>query len=62
MGIKELIRPELATMKSYIPIEPVEVLSQRVELPRERIVKLDGNENPYGCSPKVYQALADYYD
>jgi histidinol-phosphate aminotransferase len=23
-------------------------------------VKLDGNENPYGCSPKVYQILAAY--
>jgi histidinol-phosphate aminotransferase len=23
-------------------------------------MKLDGNENPYGCSPKVYQALATY--
>jgi histidinol-phosphate aminotransferase len=23
-------------------------------------MKLDGNENPYGCSPRVYQALATY--
>jgi histidinol-phosphate aminotransferase len=60
MDIKKLIRPELMTMESYAPIEPVEVLGQRTQLPLERIVKLDGNENPYGCSPKVYQALADY--
>jgi histidinol-phosphate aminotransferase len=47
-------------MKSYVPIEPTEVLSQQAELPADKVIKLDGNENPYGCSPKVYQALAAY--
>ncbi|OGN96251.1 MAG: histidinol-phosphate transaminase [Chloroflexi bacterium RBG_13_51_36] len=60
MDIKKLIRPELVTMKSYAPIEPTEVLSRRAELPVDKVVKLDGNENPYGCSPRVYQALAAY--
>ncbi len=60
MNIKELIRPELVTMEGYVPIEPTEVLSQRTELPSNKVIKLDGNENPYGCSPKVYQALAAY--
>jgi len=60
MNIEKLIRPELVTMKSYTPVEPTEVLSQRAELPLSKVIKLDGNENPYGCSPKVYQALATY--
>jgi histidinol-phosphate aminotransferase len=60
MDIKKLIRPELVTMKGYVPIEPTEVLSQQAELPLNKVIKLDGNENPYGCSPKVYQALATY--
>jgi len=60
MNIEKLIRPELVTMKGYVPIEPTEVLSQRAELPSNKVIKLDGNENPYGCSPKVYQALATY--
>jgi histidinol-phosphate aminotransferase len=60
MDIKDLIRPELVTMKGYVPIEPTEVLSQRAELPSSKVIKLDGNENPYGCSPKVYEALANY--
>jgi histidinol-phosphate aminotransferase len=60
MDIKELIRPEVVTMKSYTPIEPTEVLSQQSELPADKVAKLDGNENPYGCSPKVYQSLAAY--
>jgi len=57
MNITELIRPGLAAMKGYDAIEPVEILEQRTG---RRIIKLDGNENPYGCSPKVYQALSDY--
>jgi len=60
MDIKKLIRPEFVTMKSYTPIEPTEVLSKQAELPSSAVIKLDGNENPYGCSPKVYQALATY--
>jgi histidinol-phosphate aminotransferase len=60
MDIKRLIRSELVTMKSYAPVEPTDVLSRRAELSAGRIVKLDGNENPYGCSPQVSQALATY--
>jgi len=60
INIEQLMRPELITMSSYTPIEPAEVLSQRVALPSDKVIKLDGNENPYGCSPKVYQALATY--
>jgi len=60
MNIEKLIRPELVAMKGYAPVEPTEILSQRAELPSSKVIKLDGNENPYGCSPKVYQALATY--
>jgi len=58
--IEKLIRSELKTMKAYIPIEPTDVLSQRVEIAEENVIKLDGNENPYGCSDRVKQALASH--
>jgi histidinol-phosphate aminotransferase len=47
-------------MEEYTPIEPFEVLSTRLGLPPERLIKLDGNENPYGPSPRALAALADY--
>jgi histidinol-phosphate aminotransferase len=47
-------------MEEYTPIEPFEVLSARLGLPPERIIKLDGNENPYGPSPRTLAALANY--
>jgi len=59
-NIERLIRPELLGLKPYEPIEPLEVLSQRCGVPVDKIIKLDGNENPYGCSPRVQRALADY--
>jgi len=44
---------------SYQPIEPFEVVSQKLGFAVEQIVKLDANENPYGPSPKARQALAE---
>jgi histidinol-phosphate aminotransferase len=44
---------------AYTPIEPFEVLSERLGLPPEKIVKLDANENPYGPSPRARAALAE---
>ena len=57
MDIKKLLRAELLAMKGYTPIEPVEVLEEQLD---RKVIKLDGNENPYGCSPKVLSALAAY--
>ncbi|MFC1989262.1 histidinol-phosphate transaminase [Chloroflexota bacterium] len=60
MGIERLIRPDLATFGGYTPSTSPETLKGKVEVPLENIVKLDANENPYGCSPRVNQALAAY--
>ena len=57
---EQLMRPDLKNMKAYTPIEPSDILSQRIEIPAEKVIKLDGNENLYGCSAKVKQALAAY--
>jgi len=47
-----------ANFPPYTPIEPFEVLSERLGRPPETIIKLDANENPYGPSPLVRQELA----
>ena len=60
--IAALIRPELAAMPGYEAIEPPAELARRLGIPVGRIVKLDGNENPYGPSPKALDALAAYRD
>lgn len=59
---QNLVRPNIADMAPYTPIVPFDVLSKRLGIPAEDIVKLDANENPYGPSPSVYRALADEKD
>lgn len=59
-GVEDFLRPDIYEMEEYTPIEPLEVLSARLGLPPDRIIKLDGNENPYGPSPWALAALADY--
>ena len=55
-----LLRPEVLDLEEYTPIQPFEVLSRRLGIPAEKIVKLDANENPYGPLPVVAEALAEY--
>jgi histidinol-phosphate aminotransferase len=49
----------IASLPPYTPIEPFEVLSERVGRSPEQIIKLDANENPYGMSPRAREALAN---
>ncbi|MDO8615720.1 MAG: histidinol-phosphate transaminase [Dehalococcoidia bacterium] len=58
--IRRLVRPHLLELPGYEPVEPVDVVAQRLGIPEDRIVKLDGNENPYGPSPKVAAALGAF--
>lgn len=53
-----LIRDHIRYMPAYEPILPFEVLGKQMNLPLERIVKLDANENPHGPLPGVKEALA----
>jgi len=59
-GIERLIRSELVTLGSYVASKSAQTLAREIEVPVESIIKLDANENPYGCSPRVSQALATY--
>ena len=59
-GPESLIRRDLKSFEAYEPILPLDALSERSGVPVEKLLKLDGNENPYGCSPRVPRALASY--
>jgi len=61
-GIERFIRPDLITFAGYSARKSPETLAGKVAVPPENIIKLDANENPYGCSPRVSQALATCSD
>ncbi len=45
---------------AYSPCQSPDIIAKKLGIPEKDIIKLDANENPYGCSPKVKEALADY--
>lgn len=55
-----LLRAEIDDLEAYKPIQPFEVLSRKLGIPADAIIKLDANENPYGPVPAVTEALAEY--
>lgn len=59
-GIERLIRRNLVNFGGYAASKSPKTLEDKTSVPVEGIIKLDANENPYGCSPRVNQALANY--
>lgn len=54
------VRRCVEEMEEYVPISTPEALAEKLGLHPDQIIKLDGNENPYGCSPRVPKALAEF--
>jgi histidinol-phosphate aminotransferase len=59
-GIEKLVRIDMSRFGAYSPCKDPEVMALKLGIPAAQILKLDANENPYGCSPRVKQALASY--
>ena len=55
--VRGLIRPDLLDLPGYVPIEPTDILARRLGIDPAAVIKLDGNENPYGPSPKALDAV-----
>lgn len=58
--IEELVRIDMSKFGVYSPCKSPDVVSKKTGIPEDMIIKLDANENPYGCSPGVRKALAEY--
>jgi histidinol-phosphate aminotransferase len=56
------VRPRDAVlgMAPYSPPEDLALVAARARIAPDAVIKLDANENPYGPSPRVAAALADY--
>jgi histidinol-phosphate aminotransferase len=58
--ILKMIRIDMSRFGAYSAAKSPEVIARKLGIPEKDIIKLDANENPYGCSPKVRQKLAEY--
>ena len=57
MDITSLFRQDLRELNPYKAVDSPEALAEMAGIPPERIIKLNGNENPYGPSKRVQEAL-----
>lgn len=56
-GASRLIRRHILDMQGYAPVRGIEEVAQERGISIDSLIKLDANENPYGCSPRVQLAL-----
>jgi histidinol-phosphate aminotransferase len=55
-GIENLVRIDMSRFGAYSPCKSPDVIARKLGIPESEIIKLDANENPYGCSPRVREA------
>ena len=59
MSEKTRIRRDIEAMSAYTPTTSLEIFAQRLGKDVQDLIKLDANENPFGPSPRVREALAN---
>lgn len=57
-GIEKYVLPRLLDFTGYSASVSPDTLEGKLEVSPESIIKMNANENPYGCSPRVFRALA----
>ena len=50
----------LISLDGYQGIDPLEVLAKKSGITEENIIRLNGNENLYGPSPKTLEKLSAF--
>jgi len=58
--LKDMMLPHIRRLKPYHGVDPMEVIAERAGIPADQVIRLNGNENPYGPSPKVHEALGNF--
>lgn len=59
MSEKVRIRRDVEAMSAYTPTTSLDVFAERLGIDVQELIKLDANENPFGPSPRVKEALAN---
>ncbi|MBM9577019.1 histidinol-phosphate transaminase [Leptospira sp. 201903070] len=53
-------QPILNSLKSYEAGKPIELVVREFGIDPEKVIKLGSNENPFGCSPTVIEAVRNF--
>ena len=60
--IEDLLLPHIHELKTYQGVSPSETLAEQAGISLDKVIRLNGNENPYGPSPHVAEALGNFRD
>ena len=52
--------PHIRSLETYQGVVPAEVAAEKAGISPDRVIRLNGNENPYGPSPRVIEALGSF--
>jgi histidinol-phosphate aminotransferase len=59
-GIEKFLRPQFAGFSGYSASTSPDVLKGKLKVSTfDHLIKINANENPYGCSPRVIKALGE---
>ena len=58
MDPRRFLRDDIDDLAHYAPVQPLEVLAEKIGVPVDQLVKLDANENLYGAPAAVREAAA----
>lgn len=59
-NVRDLLLPHIRQLKTYDGVDPMEVMAQQAGIAPEEVIRLNGNENPFGPSPEVVKALGNF--
>ena len=59
-NLQEMMLPHIRRLKPYHGVDPMEVIAERAGIPVDQVIRLNGNENPFGPSPVVNEALGNF--
>ena len=57
--LDDMVRSHLLKVDTYSSMDAPEILAQKAGISPNKIIKLNGNENPFGPSPKAVEAVAN---
>jgi histidinol-phosphate aminotransferase len=59
-SLRHLLLPHIRDIKPYEGVDPMEAMAEKAGIPPDQVIRLNGNENPYGPSPRVPEALGAF--
>ena len=60
IDVKDLMLSHIRSLEPYQAVSSMEDMVQHAGIPAEKVIRLNGNENPYGPSPKAVEALGSF--